>query len=147
TVTAETTVDGGGLITLSGGNAARVFGVDSGALTVKQLTIADGLDQSNNGGGGISNFLGNVTVIGCTLRANRALGGGGGISNNGGTVTVIDSTFDGNTTPGTGGGGIASASMFTSTATLRVSGSTFSGNDAAGGAGGGILAIGGTATV
>jgi hypothetical protein len=46
---APTTVDGGGLVRLSGGNAVRVFSVDTGTvLDVRNLTVANGvrgLDQ------------------------------------------------------------------------------------------------------
>ena len=68
TISADTTIDGGSLITISGGNSVGVFSVNTGVnFTVQNLTITHGdLDTS------------------------------GGIYNNGGTLTVTNSTFSGN---------------------------------------------------
>ena len=69
TIAADTTIDGGGLITISGGNSVGVFCVNAGVkFTVQNLTIANG----------------------------NGTGGGGGIDNDGGTLTVTNSTFSGN---------------------------------------------------
>ena len=68
--------DGGGLITLSGGGAARIFTVDANAtLDARNLTIADGRGNSGGLGGGILN-AGTLTLTNCTFSEN-----GGAISN------------------------------------------------------------------
>ena len=85
TISADTTIDGGSLITISGDNAVGVFLVDGGVtFTAENLTIANG--NALNGG----------NII------------GGAIENNGGTVTVSNSIFSGNTAAigSTGGGAI-----------------------------------------
>src|SRR5947207_3006738 len=44
TISANTTIDGGSLITISGGGTVQVFSVNSGVtFTVKNLTIANGV--------------------------------------------------------------------------------------------------------
>jgi cysteine-rich repeat protein len=135
------TVDGGGRITLSGGNAVQVFGT-GGVVRLKNLTIANGFggdDLYSWYGGGITNY-GSLTVTRCTFVGNRAVGFGGGILNQyGGTLTVVNSTFSGNTAPH--GGGISSIRGGTAT----VINSTFSGNS--GTYGGGIDCEGNSETV
>src|SRR5437867_3689651 len=73
TISADTTIDGGSLITISGDNAAGVLLGDGGVIVrAENLTIANG--NALNGG----------NII------------GGAIENNGGTVTVSNSIFSGN---------------------------------------------------
>ena len=69
TIAADTTIDGGGLITISGGNSVRVFSVvDSGVkFTVENLTIANGRGGINNSGafvnvGGNNTWQGPITL-------------------------------------------------------------------------------------
>jgi hypothetical protein len=98
TIGAATTIDGGSLITISGGNSVGVFSVVNTGVkfTVQNLTIANGIGDSGGGfGGGIINITGTVTVINCTFSGNSAYSGGGGIEN-WGTLTVTNSTFSGN---------------------------------------------------
>ena len=75
TIFADTTIDGGGLITISGGNAVGVFFVNYGVtFTVENLTVANG-----NGAVGILIFTnGTLSVTNscasrkfCTCRARR----------------------------------------------------------------------------
>ena len=161
----DTTVDGGGRIIISGGNAVTVFSLNSGVtFTVKNLTITDGRVSGGNGGGmtnnggslsvtnctmsgnsasegvggGIINFSGTLTVTNSTFTGNSADVGGGGIVNNGGSVTVANSTFSGNRAGAVGGGGSGGA-IYNNSGSLTVSNSTFSGNSAVNGYGGGIL--------
>src|SRR5262245_4142175 len=50
TISADTTIDGGGMTTISGGRTVRVFWVNSGVtLTVQELTVANGLAAYANG--------------------------------------------------------------------------------------------------
>ncbi len=134
TISANTTIDGGSLITISGGHSVGVFYVNVGVdFTVQNLTIARG--GNTQYGGGIANH-GTLTVTNSTISDNHAYGGGGIF--NGGTLTVIDSTFSRNGAGG--GGGIANFG------TLTVTSSTFSDNSAGGDGGGGIFNFG-TVTV
>ncbi len=140
-----TVLDGGGLLTISGGGVRRVFIVSAGVnATLNNLTIANG--YSGSAGGGIYNDGGTLTITNSTFSGNRAegplLGQGGGIYNDG-TLTITNSTFSGNSTPQGAGGGI-----YHNAGTLTITNSTFSGNSATGGAGGGINNnIGGTVTL
>jgi hypothetical protein len=140
---ADTTIDGGSLMTISGGNRVRVFSVNPGVkLTVKNLTIANG--NTEGYGGGISNdgtlrvgnsFFsgGTLSVTNCTFSGNSADRGGGGDIGANSMVMVTNSTFSGNSADWGGGGDIGANSM------VMVTNSTFSGNSADwGGGGGGI---------
>ncbi|AMV36152.1 hypothetical protein VT85_01820 [Planctomyces sp. SH-PL62] len=86
---------GAGLLTISGGDAVRVFRVDAGVTaSMSGLTIADGHDGR---GGGILN-AGTLAVSQVTFDGNRAVGLGsgdglgGGISN-AGILTISDAAF------------------------------------------------------
>jgi hypothetical protein len=90
---------GAGLLAVSGQGKFRVFQVvgGSGAVSLRGLTIADGLATTTTGGAGILNY-GQLTVQSCVIRDNqvRVSGGlypsavGGGIYN-GGTMTLVNS--------------------------------------------------------
>ncbi len=130
TIGNDTTIDGAGLITISGGNGVLVFRVNGGVtFTVQNLTIADG------NGGGISNMGGTLIVSNSTFSGNSA---SGGIFSRDGTVIVSDSTFSGNSAS-RGGGIFFNNSDDNDGATLSVSNSTFSGNSADRGGGIDIL--------
>ncbi len=106
-ISGDTTVDGGGLITLDGNHAVRAFSVGPGvALNVSNLTVANG---SGSPGGGINNTSGALTVSNCAFVGNRSSRSvGGAIASGFGTLTVSNSTFVGNTA-GTEGCGPDSA--------------------------------------
>ncbi len=141
TIAYDTVIDGGGRITISGGNRVGVFAVNGVSLTVQNLTIADAQSSSAGSGAGIFNGSGMLTVTNSTFSGNSAGVYGGGIYSNGGTVTVTNSTFSSNRA-GYGGGGI-----YSDTGTVTVTNSTFSSNRARYGSGGGIDSNGGTVTV
>ena len=132
----DVAIDGGGLVTISGGGSVyngTVITVNSGVVaTLKGLTISGGIHSN---GGGIANS-GTLTVASSTLRGNSA-SVGGGIYNTG-TLTITGSTISGNT--GAVGGGILNSG------TLTVASSTFSGNRVTD-SGGGIFTQIGTAAV
>jgi len=141
TISTDTTIDGGGVITISGGHSVGVFSVNAGVkFTVQNLTIANG-SSTSHGGGGIGNG-GTLTVTNSTFSGNSSDYNGGGIANSG-TATVTSSTFSGNSAAGTtgGGGGIGNSG------TLTVTNSTFSSNNSAGGGGAIGISSTGTATV
>ena len=163
------TIDGGSAdITISGANQHRVFLVDSGKLTLRNLTVANGASGSGGGilsvgtlevsnstlsgntsdyvGGGIYN-CGTLEVSNSILSGNSANGAtlsihGGGIYNGCGTATVSNSTLSGNSAF-YGGGGISNDGG----GTLEVINSNLFGNRATYGFGGGIFNQGGTLEV
>jgi hypothetical protein len=96
---------------------------------------------AGNGGAGIRNNGGTLTLTNSTVSGNSSNGnGGGGIYINGGTVTIINSTVSLNSTEGSGGGilnVIGSLSVTNSTVTLNHANTSNSG-----GFGGGIFAYG-----
>jgi hypothetical protein len=170
TITVDTSIDGGGLVTISGGNGTQIFVVNSGtALTLANLAISDGSSLGGDGGAIYSD--GTLTVTNSTFSGNS--GGFGGAIFNGGTLTLTNSTLSGNTATGgaiyndyggtltvtnctfsgnSGGPGGAIASDITRNygGTLTVTNCTFSGNTVGTGAnghGGGAIANGGTLTV
>ncbi len=109
TIGTDTMINGGNLITISGGNSVGVFSVNTGVtFTVQNLTIANGRAV---GGGGIAN-AGMLTVTNSTFSANYAYttcgpgcgGGVGGAITNGGTLSVANSTFSANSAEVEGGG-------------------------------------------
>jgi predicted outer membrane repeat protein len=98
----------------------RIFHVASGgALTLSDMTVANGDAGSYHGGGIFSKGALNISYS--TLSGNTG-GFGGAIYNSGGTLDISNSTLSGNT--GSFGGGVFNGG------TLNVSSSTFSGNTA-----------------
>ena len=99
----ETTVDGNGVITVSGNDASRVFDVREGAsLALRGLTVRDGSAPAQGGdtlehsGGGIRNAS-TLNVVDSTVSDNFADQNGGGIYNGeGASLVVTRSTFSGN---------------------------------------------------
>jgi len=84
TISADTTIDGGSLITISGGYRVGVFSVNAGVtFTVQNLTVANGWS-----GGGIFNN-GTLTVTNSTFFDNTATDSGDGIANDG-TATLTN---------------------------------------------------------
>ncbi len=158
-VTTDTTIDGGGLVTLSGAGYTLLFGVNPGVtLNLNNITVSGGLGQfagaiTNYGtlivtnstfsgnsaevGGGILNEGGTLIVTNSTFSGNRAYQGGG--IDNDGDATVTNSTFSGNSAEVLGGG------ILNEGGTLTVTNSTFSGNSAE--VGGSISNINGNGTV
>ncbi|MBT8480637.1 MAG: hypothetical protein HKP36_03530 [Myxococcales bacterium] len=116
-IEADVTLDGGGVLTVDGNGAHRVFSVPDGVTAeVIGFTVTNGRESELNGGG-VSNqgtlTLRNTTVsessagrdTGCrTTDPNLLCSEGGGIWN-AGTLTLIESTVSGNSAPF--GGGIA----------------------------------------
>lgn len=119
-ITADTIIDGGGLITLDGEETRRllvVLGLGP-RLTVRNITLARGLSTfaggaifssndvevansvfignrvTNDGGGAIGVGLGQLTVESSRFHGNRASSGGGAISLSSGKLTVRNSVFE-----------------------------------------------------
>jgi hypothetical protein len=143
TVTRDVTLDGGNLLTLSGGNARQILVVQTTkSLTVQNVILRDGFANgsgaSGNGGAIRANSsLTTVTVINSQLINNRSTPsvsgadyGGGAIFSQGGTVVVSNSTFSGNISNGSSGGAIHGLRS-----NISITNSTFSGNQANGNGG------------
>lgn len=142
TFTTESVLDGGGLVTLSGGGTSRILLLDSGydqttpRLTVQRLTFRDGHspdtgDDTADGGAAIYRDGGSLTVIDCVFLDNRAPGegqdlAGGAIYGFGGGDTIISgSTFTNNSA--SNGGAVGSLN-----GDLTIINSTLTGNSATG---------------
>jgi hypothetical protein len=104
---------------------------NSGTLTITESTVSENGDLSDNGGGGIHNDGGLVTLTNSSVSGNEAQKGGGIF--NTGTLTITNSTISGNDERQqlslTTGGGIFN------TGTLKITSSTVSGNTADEGSG------------
>jgi hypothetical protein len=123
-------------------SAFRIFNVIVTKAEISGLTIANGLNTSSiNGGAGIVNNQGTLTLRDAVVTGNVNAGtgnaeNGGGIENSGAsssstaTATIINSTVSGNTAAGYGAGIFNGAF-----GTLTLRNSTVSGNVAQGGAG------------
>jgi len=99
---------GASVATVSGGEHFQVFLVSKGATAkLSNLTIADGKGAP---GGGIDNN-GKLSVATCTFASNSTDDNGGGISVFGGQLTLIDRTVADNSAPN--GAGIAVNARFT----------------------------------
>ncbi len=118
TFTKETVLDGGGLVTLSGGGTSRILYLDSGydtptpRLTVQRLSFRDGKSPATG--------------------ADTAQGGGA-IYRDGGSLTVLDSVFENNHGPATGQDVAGGAIYAFGGGDTIVAGSTFMNNAASDG--------------
>lgn len=124
TVSSATEVDGGGLITLSGGNSVPHFQVNSASLTLRGITLSRGngspgsienfatlnitnslftLNNASSPGGAIRNY-GTLTIEDSILAHNTAVQDGGAIYNSGGLVSIHNTQVFSNTTQTNAGG-------------------------------------------
>ena len=129
---------GAASLTISGGNAVRIFNIVSVNVNISGLTIANGNAGADNGGG-IFNFGGSLTLNNVIFTNNQAPGGSGGaIYQNQGSLTVMNSAFNGSSSA-TDGAGIMATDL-----PLMVSNCTFANNTATTGFGGGFRWASGT---
>jgi hypothetical protein len=145
-ISANTSIDGAGLVTLSGNDKVRLFQVEEGiTLSLDNLTVTRGFSGgqvSFTEGGAVANF-GTLNVTRCRFSDNTAHASGaplssvarargGAISSVLGSLTISDSTFIGNTAFGAQtlgnafGGAVANVG-----GGATITGSTFVGNTAA----------------
>ncbi len=147
-ITSEITIEGNGY-TLSGNGSFRLLDVDGGALTIRDMTLADGnasvggairlrngarvsatnlrfRDNEATKGGAIATVSDDVWlhVEGSSFIGNWATDDGGALLADGGKVNVANSSFQGNAA-GKFGGALASRR-----GRVEVSNSTLSGNEA-----------------
>jgi len=142
TITTDTTIDGGNLITLSGGMATRLFSVQNGAtFTVRGLQLVDG-STTGKGGAIYAERLSTITIEDCLFQDNVAANGGAiatngwGANDDGVVLSISGSTFSHNTAtaPALPGGGNGGGALYLSGGTAAmVSDTTFSGNTAGNG--------------
>lgn len=99
-----------GGITVSGGNATRVFEVDGFVNTaIFDMTVSGGNatvvpDDGEGGGGFLVTSEAFLQLIRVTVSGNTAIRGGGILARDGGQIAVSHSTISGNTALGDGGG-------------------------------------------
>jgi predicted outer membrane repeat protein len=130
-IAADTSIDGGGLISLSGGGTTQVMMVNQGvSVALVNLAISTASAESSSGMGGAVSNSGALTVTDSTFSNNDAVDGGA--IYNAGTLTVTSSAFSGNTVLEIGASARRGGAIYNS-GTLTVINSTFSGNTADGG--------------
>jgi hypothetical protein len=146
-VTTDTVVDGGNLVTLSGGQKTRIMHLASAwnlatpKLVVQNLTFTEGYTSdvpdttsTSEGGAAIFEDGGSLTVIGCTFTHNQCASSGqdvsgGAINGQGvGTLIVENSVFSDNS--GSNGGAVG-----TQDEEVTIVNTTFSDNEATGSGG------------
>jgi len=143
TISTDTTIDGGSLITISGEKSIGIFDVNASvSFTLQNLTITKASART----GAIYNGRGSLTITNCTFTGNAP---GGSISN-AGTATITNSTFSGNSRYGWAGdynndGAAIANGDFAGGETLTITNSTFSGNYAT--YGGAIRNLNATVTI
>ena len=131
TITTNTTIEGGGNITISGNNATRIFNVSAGGtLTLNSITVRDGYAAAD---GGALRSEGTLNVNGCKFlyNATAATASGSAILCLGPT-NITNTEFAHNT----GGGGALKPRS--ANAVTHVSGSTFHDNKSTASSGGGF---------
>jgi predicted outer membrane repeat protein len=127
------TLDGGGLITLDGQKAVRLFEVQSGTLSLQNITLTHG--KANGGEGGAVRNAGTLNVINSTFSGNSAHFGGAIFTT--GQVNVFQSAFVGNKVIGFGG-----AVRGLNGSKVNIANTTFSGNKSSGGGGSAVDSTG-----
>ena len=135
------TLDGGGLLTISGGGTHRVFNVATGAsLRLENLTVTNGFASAGDGGA-ITNS-GTLELFETTVSTSTAASGGGGGIKNAGTLLIGSGSIVTRNVASVGAGG----GVLNSTGTVTVDGGTVSDN-ASVSSGGGMYNVGGLTVV
>jgi CSLREA domain-containing protein len=131
---------GASTLTVSGSSASRVFNILSGnAVTITNLTIANGKVSGSNNGGGVLNG-GTLTLTNCNLFGGTA-NIGGGIYNNGPSLTLNNCNIGG-TLAGQPNSAFIYGGVWNNSGTLTMTGGSIVGNS-----NGGIDVAGGTVTL
>ena len=122
--------------TLDGGGTNQVMVVTGSSLTLRGLSLVNGVTDSSDGGGNIifQGALGHHRIIQCLLSAGESLSAGGNVAvYSAGSFTVIDTIVQSGNAQSQGGG-----ISFQGTPSVHVEGSFFVSNEVTGGDGGGI---------
>jgi Divergent InlB B-repeat domain len=98
---------GSAVLSISGGDAVRVFYISSGTISISGLTITNG-KVTDDYGGGIFKQSGTLTLDDVVITNNQAVkstlvGFGGGIANYGGLLTITNSSLTYNIANNIGG--------------------------------------------
>jgi hypothetical protein len=125
------------LLTISGNQRSGIFHIQSGLVTLTNVTIAQG--YTPNVGGGIYNAAGALTLRQSTVRDNTALSHGGGLYNRG-VLILRQSTVRDNTALSHGGGRPSYGGGLSSSGVLTLHQSTV--NDNTADYGGGLYGLG-----
>jgi hypothetical protein len=112
-ITLDTTIDGGGLVTLDGSGVTRLLN-SSATLTVRNITFTNGF--ASTGGGAITSgyradlTIENVRFLNNTVTFNPPNGGdgGGAVHVSGSILTIRNTEFTGNKVQSGGGGAVHS---------------------------------------
>src|SRR5258708_27807725 len=136
-IPANVSINGGGLVTISGRNRARIFRVNAGAsLTLNNISMAyaaaNGAGNGDGGGNGagILNEGGIVSVTDSTILNSRSEENGAAVYNKSGTMSLIRTLLWNNTAGNNGGAvGVEQGAM-------SIGNTTISGNFASNGGGG-----------
>jgi hypothetical protein len=156
----DVTIDGGGLVTLSGATDHRLLRVDSTfdrdtpRLTVQRLGFVDGRSAGDGGdpaqgGGAIFRLGGTLEVIDCSFVDNVApttgqdVAGGAISSIGGGTTTVVGSNFVGNRASNGGAIGNLGNALTVVNAAFVDNAATGSGGNPGNGGNGGTISVDG----
>ncbi|MFN8528291.1 MAG: choice-of-anchor Q domain-containing protein [Anaerolineae bacterium] len=136
TISRSTTIDGGDLITLDGGDFMLIFYNAGSSLTLQNITLTRGRGID---GGAIVNDGGALTITNARILRSAAVspgsgesGSGGAIYSRGGTLGIFNSRFTGNRADRRGG------AIFINDTDVTIEYGTFFGNRAYGNEGGAI---------
>lgn len=127
TISSSTTIDGGSLVTLSGGNSVKLFNVDPGVtFSTSNITLADGFCGIVQNGGAVALYgpatVGNFTNT--TFDNNNCLNQGGALYATDALYVIDSSVFTGNQST------IAAGAIHLNAASATIIASTFSNNSA-----------------
>jgi CSLREA domain-containing protein len=129
-------IDGGDVITTSGGGNTRVWWIEPGSgIALRQIAVVNG---DSNDGGGIYNS-GSIAVYSTTIDSNNASLHGGGVYNKG-IMTIVNSAFKQNTS-------YLESGAIDNRDTLTITNCRFTNNVVTAGGGGGIGTYHDTATI
>ena len=118
------TIDGGNLVTLSGGNTNRIFDVGSGmSLTLTNITLTDGAAAAGGNlpdqGGAILNEGDLLVLDNVTIRNGYSTFAGGALRSIAGTTTVVKDSLIESNQSGYGGGIDSSGTLTLINTTVR----------------------------
>ena len=159
-VDTDLVVDGGGLVTLAGAGAHRLFRIDSTfdvdtpRLTLQRLSLVDGRSPGDgsdtlHGGGAVFRLGGALDVIDCFFIDNRApdagqdVAGGAISSIGGGTTTIVGSTFAANSASNGGAVGNLGNGLVVVNSSFVDNSATGSGGNPGNGGNGGTISVDG----
>lgn len=142
-IVSDMTIDGGGH-TVSGNDSSRIFVIEGAAVTLEDMTVANG--RTGARGGAIHVTLGDLTLNDAVVKDSWAGDAGGGIYASDSKVNISGSEVKDNTAVRSGGAGLYFTSS-TNEHTLKIEEwSSFNGN-AASQDGGAIRVAGGIVTI